>query len=142
MRSVFITELDGDLRLKSATVSTGDPTLPNDLTLTTTNGSIVDFDTEAPADVAANRMVLVATGGSIGSTANALEIDSSTAGWRAGWVYAQADGELNLTEITGELLILSALSATGGVQLATVDTTAADPGVDGRGVAYQARPSN
>ena len=137
--SAFINELSGDLRLKSATVSPGDPTLPNDLTLTTTNGSILDFENDAANDVMANRVVLIAGGnGSIGTVAKALDIDTSRAGWRSGWVYALADAELNLVETVGELLVLGALSLTGSVRLATVDSAAPDPGIDARGVAYQA----
>ena len=138
-RSAFINELTGDLRLKSVIVTAGDASLPNDLTLTTTDGSIVDFDNDAAADVEANRIVLVAGGtGSIGTAANPVEINSSTAGWRAGWVYAETPSALHLVETIGALLVLGALAGTGPVQLATVDTTAPDPGVDGRGVAYQA----
>ena len=137
--SMFIAELSGDLRLYSASVTTGDPDLPNDLTLVAADGSILDADPvdDATADVTANRIVLVAHG-SIGDSANALEINSSTVGWRSGFVYADAWNDVTLVETTDELLILGAISVRGGsVSVATPDTAAPDRSTDAGGVSYQ-----
>ena len=110
--AIFINEPEGDLRLRSATVTTPDLTLVNDLTLTTTNGSILDFDADADVDVKGNKIVLAARGANkeIGDVSDQLEIDSSTAGVRSGWVYAHADYVILLTEVSGPMLVLGAQS--------------------------------
>ena len=133
--AIFINEPEGDLRLRSATVTTPDLTLVNDLTLTTTNGSILDFDADADVDVKGNRIVLAARGANkeIGDVSDQLEIDSSTAGVRTGWVYAHADYVILLTEVSGPMLVLGAQSDSSVVLLSTPDTNGPDlvPDVDG-----------
>ena len=132
---IFVNEPEGDLRLRAATVTAPDLTLVNDLTLTTTNGSILDFDADADADVVGNRIVLAArgTGKSVGAVSDTLEIDSSTVGTRSGWVYANANDVVLLTETVGPMLVLGAQSDSSVVILATPDTTGPvlAPDVDG-----------
>ena len=67
-------------------------------------------------------------GGTAGSacSANDLEINSSTAGFASGRLYAEAGGSIFITETENELVVLAAKSLTGDVRL-TVPDTNGDP---------------
>jgi Ca2+-binding RTX toxin-like protein len=98
-----------------------------DVSLTTLDGSIVDFFDDVPADVIGVNHFLTANGGSIGGGDNDLDIDSSTV--RPGRLAATASGDIFITETDSSLNVQSALTAGGNIRLTVPDTIDTDEDV-------------
>ena len=122
--AVLIYETAGDLRVGLVTARQNDPSKTSDATLATRAGSILDGDLDAEADVVAIRIDLAAAGGGIGRYGHDLGIDSSVAGWKSGSLYAEATGNIQITETDDELVVLAAKSRDGLVRLTVPDTAA------------------
>ena len=75
---IYLWEVTGDLRLALVTADQASLAGVTDAALVAGNGSIVDAQADAAADVVAHRIDLRAINGSIGSADNDLEIDSAT----------------------------------------------------------------
>ena len=99
------------------------PAHVTDASLVTRGGSILDSANDAAADVVAIRIDLKAGGtGGIGVPENDLEINSSTAGFATGRLFAEAGGSIYITETENELVLLAAKALTGNVRLTVPDT--------------------
>ncbi|HEY7759786.1 MAG TPA: hypothetical protein VIA64_10275 [Burkholderiales bacterium] len=99
----------------------------------TASGSIFDADDDAASDVTALHIVLSA-GAGIGSSGNALEVDSGG----SGVVSAIAMHDIHLSEVAGDLRLARAESTAGSVGLAAAGTLIDahdDPASDVSGIA-------
>ena len=109
--NVILNHVGGDLRVGTIVSTLGDVTL-------TSQSNIVDAIGGTQAKVTGNNITLTASGGSIGSDLNDLEIDSAYSA--AGQVTAQAASDVYLEETSGNLTV-NQISATGGqVRLTTL----------------------
>ena len=98
----------------------------DDVTLTATDGSIVDAPTgasaaaptgDAEADVLGNHITLLAELGAIGRGTNFLEIDSSYAA--SGYLTALAQDNIFISETAGDLNLYTVESTTASAWLRT-----------------------
>ena len=109
---IYLSETAGDMRVKVVHTLT-------DVSLNTVNGSILDAHdfVAGEADVIGKTIDIDANGGSIGSAApdNDLEIDSQRYG--AGDVSLEADVDIYLTEVDGELRLVFAQAFAGDIRL-------------------------
>ena len=129
VHAVYIEEATGDLRIGVVTAFQPRP-LPNPpkppldhATLTARDGSILDGANDTAADIVANTIDLKAWK-SIGGSQNDLDINSAVGGPAAGGrLYAQAGGDIYITETEDELYVLAAISTGGLVRLSLPDTT-------------------
>ena len=108
---VLINEATGDLQIGLIGSSSGN------VFLSATNGNIVDQANDPNVDVYGDNLLFTALKGSIGSKANAIEINSSLQ--KKGLVSATARDDINLTEDAGDLNIGKIISKTGSVCLTT-----------------------
>ncbi len=115
---VSITELTGDL-----TVGTVQGGAASTVTLQALNGSIEDIppgtvSSNEPAHISAGNIVLSAANGSIGATANPLNIALlAVPGALPGALTASAQGTIAITESTGNLGLAQVVSTSGDVSL-------------------------
>ena len=126
--SIYIEETGGDLRVHHAYSEFGN------VSLVARDGSILDAnnDTELDLDgrvrdvvnISANLIDLDANGGSIGLRTDDLDIDSEASG--SGRLFAEADGNVFITEADGELKVLAATALGGDLRLTVPDTSLAD----------------
>ena len=135
--SIVLIENDGDMLINTIVSET------DDVTLETLNGSILDgnelfdlgiegltladFNIAAPLDpvdlnIAAININLTAQNGSIGTSGDAIEVDSSTPS--KGWLNAAATNDAYLTEVSGELNVGLISSDQGDVGLNVRDSAA------------------
>jgi hypothetical protein len=113
LNGIYITEVNGDLRLKLVDSDVGD------VSLVTLAGSIIDGRVGAglvtdAAVIFANSIDLQAIGGSIGKAGgdgNDLEIDSSR--YADGSVGLEASNDIYLTEVSGTLRLVQARTPLG-----------------------------
>ncbi len=127
---VLINESTGDLQIGLIGSSSGN------VFLSATNGNIVDQANDPNVDVYGDNLLFTALKGSIGTKANAIEINSSLQ--KKGLVSATARDDINLTEDAGDLNIGKIVSKTGDVCLTTNRGSILDgnndTGVDVQGV--------
>ncbi len=136
-QSVWITEVNGDLNVKEVTSSQGNVKLgaiAGNVILGTVNatqgtatvdasGSILDGDApSSTSDINANTINLAAYTGTVGTSANPLQINSSYSA--AGLVNGLALGDVNLNETAGSLNVGTIDSITGNVNLTVPDGSA------------------
>jgi len=124
---IFLTEIDGDMKVGLIHSTKGDVTLVAD-------GSIVDVLDDASADVIGNHITLTALGGGIGSVNNRLEIDSSN--MALGVLTASAAQGVFLEKTAGDLHVARLTSSAGevDVQVRSGNLNVAD-GTDGNDIA-------
>ena len=108
-QSIFLTEVLGDLNLASVTSRLAD------VTLVALGGSILDGQNDAASDVTGVNITLTANAGGIGSSTDALEIDSSNPS--RGMLNATALQSIYITEVQGDLNVDRVTSAQGDVTL-------------------------
>ncbi|MCF2147132.1 DUF4347 domain-containing protein [Desmonostoc muscorum LEGE 12446] len=118
-QDIFITEISGDLNVDKV-ISTGNTTL------TTSNGSILDFNQDSNSNIDAVNIDLNALGGSIGTSTEDLEINTSTTGRLVAKADGgtTADGNIYLTETSTALNVLLAEAVDGIVRLTVNETSA------------------
>ena len=132
---IYLWEVAGDLRIgKVHANQTGTPGT-TDAALVSEGGAILDgVDDAGATDVEAIRIDLKAAT-DIGKVDNDLEIDSSTAGFMSGRLYAEAGNSIYLTENIAELVVLAAKALTGLVRLTIPDTNGSRaPPLDNTGI--------
>lgn len=143
---IFLTEVAGPLNVSQVSSNTGNVNLTaaaGDLNLGTVNslagtatrtasGSILDATNTPASNINAVNINLTAQTGTIGASTNALDMDSSNA--TTGKVNASAQGDINLTEVTGDLRVGQVTSATGNVNLTAPSGSIVDVSNTIRGV--------
>ena len=130
LNGVYLLEVSGDVTL--ATVASA----ASDVLLTTLGGSILDGAGTVQANVQGGNLDLIAHGGGIGTTSDAVRIDGGGSAQVAdpavfivrqtppvGRLYATADNGIYLYEVSGGVNVLSVVAATGDVSITTRSTT-------------------
>jgi len=115
--NIYLNDIAGGVTL--GLITTGGTT-SGEVSLTATNGSITESGDDAGAEIIGNTINLVVTGAgsTIGTAANALEIDTAV-------LNAQSDGgNMYLNDIAGGVAL--GLVTTGGTTLGEVNLTATD----------------
>jgi hypothetical protein len=119
---IFLDELMGDLNIDIV------HTLA-DVSLRTTDGSMVDSRNDSTANVLGRTIALDAngTGASIGSSTNDLDIDSRRgSGFDADIVALEAQADIYVTETDEDLRLLLAHAVTGAIRLTVRETDELD----------------
>jgi autotransporter-associated beta strand protein len=119
--NVDLLEQTGNLNVGSIVSTAGDVIL-------SAQASIVEFADDAASDVRGRNVTLSAQTGTIGTSANPLEIDSST--WAAGAVSGAAAGDIFLIETAGDLALGSVTSQQGSVRLEVLGGSILENGSD------------
>ena len=129
--SIYVHEIAGDLHVASMTSSAGNIQLTTadgsvvigsvtsnqgDVNITATESILDDVDS-GTTDVTGQGIVLSALAGSIGSSANPLEVDTAHSG--PGMLFASAADDIFVTETEGALSIGSITSQSGTIGLAS-----------------------
>ena len=114
-------DVEGDANLSSVSATSGTVTIDAE-------GSILDGDNNTISNINAVNVELRATGSTIGSDSNALDIDSSNAS--GGWVKAQAEQTIYLTETAGDMRVARVESTTADVNLETAAGSIVDANSD------------
>jgi len=139
--SIYLVEVNGNMSLGGVTSRTDDDTSlggvvskQNDVALKTLSGSILDGENNNRADVQGRNIDLIASGGGIGAETNDLEIYGGGVGQEensfelikpappTGQLYAIADGDIYVTEVSAAVNVLKMASDTGSVRIRTWDT--------------------
>jgi hypothetical protein len=114
LSTVYLIETAGVMRVAKVSSKT------DDVTLQARSGDILDADADLITNVTARTVNLLAAGGSIGATKDALEVDSSNPS--QGVLNATATQSINVTELGGTLYVGTVKASAGDVILSVRDT--------------------
>ncbi|MEW5821533.1 MAG: hypothetical protein AB1782_15175 [Cyanobacteriota bacterium] len=117
---IYITEIDGDMGVNEIYSYGGD------VNLTTENGSILDVSTTEDPNIIAYNVLLEANNGSIGTDTDDLNIDLV-----ACTLNANANDDIFITELDGDLYVETIESAGGTVGLVANNGSILNVGIDG-----------
>ena len=111
-RDIFITDTAGTFNIDLVASEVGDATL------VALGGDMLEGGSDAAADITADLITLTSNIGSIGSQANAIEINTPFN--MGGAVTANAQGDINLTETIGDFLPIVVNSTMGNTTLTSL----------------------
>ena len=117
-RDINLTDTAGNLNVNDVTSITGD------VMVGTVGVSLLDANNSAAANVTGRTIVLQAGTGTIGTSANRFDVNTSNR--PNGTLAAMADGDIFVTETVGDLDVFSVESTGGDV---TLSTTGASDGI-------------